>query len=88
MALNSSRKRVYSTETCPIIRRLFSVGEREPRAFQPIQSVLPHPDMPPILAVLCLCWLCGDTIRPGIRRRYQDPDADGHVGQNYGGGEE
>ena len=75
---------MYSTETCPIIRRLFSVGEREPRAFQPIQSVLPHPDMPPNLAVLRLRWLCGGIPWPGIGRRYQSPDADGHVGQDYG----
>jgi FAD:protein FMN transferase len=31
MALNSLRKMVYSTESCPIIRRLFSAGEREGR---------------------------------------------------------
>ena len=89
MALNSSRKRVYSTEPCPIIRRLFSAGgERGPRAFQPIQSVIPHPDMPPDPAVLRLCWLCGGTNWPEIGHRYQSPDADGHVGQDYGGSAE
>ena len=75
--------------TRPIIRCLFGLGEGERNgAFQLAQAVVSYPGLLPDAAVHPSRWLCGDTIQPGIGHRYQGSDADGHAGQNYGGGTE
>jgi hypothetical protein len=61
---------------------------RRARVFQSAQLLVSSPGMRDHAALYCWFRLCRDSPWPGIRCDYQDPDAHGYVGQDYGGGEE